>query len=240
MQPRTSIKDITFFRSQIELHSRMQKRAEENMANGLIASDRIQASKRFRFSQNLNCLILKYSAGEALENIEKDLLLVLAQAAEIWPDDGSESMPDFLKDWYGKMLWMLTLGIFLNISDEDFDKILTVWDKTDRRDWLIDYLISSRIPSRPKVDTLIFPKPYATMKKAVEETDPQKRSAIVKHYLEKEWYPGHKGLYWYDNHKSHHDTFFGYWSFEAAAVVKIAGIDDSSFRDNQYYPKDLL
>jgi hypothetical protein len=33
---------------------------------------------------------------------------------------------------------------------------------------------------------------------------------------------------------------FGYWSFETAAIVKIIGLYDSSFRDPQYYPRDLI
>jgi len=32
----------------------------------------------------------------------------------------------------------------------------------------------------------------------------------------------------------------GHRSFEAAAVVELLGIDDSSFRDAPYYPADLV
>jgi hypothetical protein len=32
----------------------------------------------------------------------------------------------------------------------------------------------------------------------------------------------------------------GYWSWEAAAVTVISRIDDSSYRDKPYYPKDLV
>jgi hypothetical protein len=35
-------------------------------------------------------------------------------------------------------------------------------------------------------------------------------------------------------------SYFGYWSFESAAIVAALGLDDSSFRDNEYYPKDLV
>lgn len=35
-------------------------------------------------------------------------------------------------------------------------------------------------------------------------------------------------------------TFSGYWAFEVAAIVKIKGLDDSSFRDHKYYPSQLL
>ncbi len=218
----------------------VQKSLADNIANGSTRQDRIMPCKEVIFSEYLHLILAKYTSGAAIERLRDDFRNAVASIEEIWPDDGSEAMPDYLKDWYVKMIWMLTFGIFLKCSDEEFATIVAVLDKSTRKDWLLEYLIAYRIPGRPYVDTLIFPKPYATLKTAVEETHPQKRSNILRHYLEKEWYPGHKGVYWYDNHKSKHDIFFGYWSFEAAAVVKIAGIDDSSFRDNQYYPKDML
>ena len=33
---------------------------------------------------------------------------------------------------------------------------------------------------------------------------------------------------------------FGYWSFESGALVKILGLDDSSLKEVQYYPYDML
>ncbi len=57
----------------------------------------------------------------------------------------------------------------------------------------------------------------------------------------KHWYASMKDAYWYDRHKKRiTDGFFGYWAFEAVGVVKAFGIDDSTFRDMPYYPKDLL
>ena len=44
----------------------------------------------------------------------------------------------------------------------------------------------------------------------------------------------------YGLHKNVHDLYVGYWCFIAAAIVKIKDLDDSTFRDNKYYPKDLI
>ena len=33
---------------------------------------------------------------------------------------------------------------------------------------------------------------------------------------------------------------FGYWSFESGALVKILGLDDSSLKEVQYYPYDMV
>ena len=35
------------------------------------------------------------------------------------------------------------------------------------------------------------------------------------------------------------NTYYGYWSFETAAIVSLMGIDDSILMQNKYYPYDL-
>ncbi|TBU70990.1 hypothetical protein DNK06_24980 [Pseudomonas daroniae] len=55
------------------------------------------------------------------------------------------------------------------------------------------------------------------------------------------WYKGNKNLAaWYDNHKGEDTGYVGYWCFEAALVVKLFGIDDSSFRTHAHYPAELV
>ena len=63
---------------------------------------------------------------------------------------------------------------------------------------------------------------------------------LLKDYLEKKWYKIHKECSWYDIHKKSPELYAGYWSFEAGAVAKILGVDDSSLKDEQYYPYDLV
>jgi hypothetical protein len=237
---RTIFKSEEFYWKRMEKLKMLTDDDMQALGTGKVAVDQVVSYKGFVLAQFLQLAITNYSSGLEVSKMKPAFQCALSLFAESWQDIGDVERPDYLQDDYSQMLWMLTFGIFLQCSDEEFATIVAVLDKSTRKDWLLEYLIAYRIPGRPYVDTLIFPKPYATLKTAVEETHPQKRSNILRHYLEKEWYPGHKGVYWYDNHKSKHDIFFGYWSFEAAAIVKIAGIDDSSFRDNQYYPKDML
>lgn len=79
--------------------------------------------------------------------------------------------------------------------------------------------------------------PYQTLRNILETSS--KKAEDIKEYLEKEWYKGHDFLPWYDIHKSDQMLYCGYWSNEAAAAVKILGIDDSCLKDQQYYPYDL-
>jgi hypothetical protein len=237
---RTNIKDRAYFEGMVEESNEVLLDAIEGISKGETKVDRIPSVKRFIFSEYLHLAIARYSFGGSIPETIQDFEKAIESVEYEWFYPKEDSAAAFYFDWYSKLIWMLSISVSDLFSEKAMKVIIQIADNAKEKDWLLEYLISSRIQDRPPVDTLIFPKPYASLKKAVDETDPAKRSAIVKHYLEKEWYPGHKGVYWHDNHKSKHDTFFGYWSFEAAAVVKIAGIDDSSFRDNEYYPKDLL
>ena len=44
----------------------------------------------------------------------------------------------------------------------------------------------------------------------------------------------------HDDHKSKWNIHTGYWSFESGALVKILGLDDSTLKDQPYYPYDMV
>jgi hypothetical protein len=49
----------------------------------------------------------------------------------------------------------------------------------------------------------------------------------------------HKTELWYGTHLKD-KGYSGYWAWEVAAVVKILGLDDLIFKDNPYYPYDMV
>ncbi|MFC3932895.1 PoNe immunity protein domain-containing protein [Streptococcus dentapri] len=56
---------------------------------------------------------------------------------------------------------------------------------------------------------------------------------------QKFWYYAHSEAAWYDTHKTE-DAYYGYWSFDTAALCKIRGIYDERLKDLDYFPYDLL
>ncbi|RNC86850.1 MAG: DUF1911 domain-containing protein [Winogradskyella sp.] len=44
----------------------------------------------------------------------------------------------------------------------------------------------------------------------------------------------------YNQHAKSNGNYVGYWCFVVAAIVKIKDLDDSSFKNSKYYPKDML
>jgi hypothetical protein len=81
---------------------------------------------------------------------------------------------------------------------------------------------------------------YGMLKEIIEETDKQIAQEKLKFFLDKKWYASLKGTPMHNQHKNRHNTYVGYWCFQAAAITKIMKLDDSIYRDHKFYPKDLL
>jgi len=60
---------------------------------------------------------------------------------------------------------------------------------------------------------------------------------MMAEYL-KAWYGMSEDEPYFGNNRKG-SQFFGYWSFEAAAISVILGIDDTSYRDDIFYPREL-
>lgn len=72
---------------------------------------------------------------------------------------------------------------------------------------------------------------------ASDNKDLDTASKRLNEYMEKEWFRGHFDFGWKNAHKEH--GYYGLWSFDTAALVKILKLDDSTIKDNNHYPYDL-
>jgi hypothetical protein len=71
------------------------------------------------------------------------------------------------------------------------------------------------------------------------DAESQERPGLMKAYLEK-WLDLMKKEGFKESHKKEEFYYTGYWCYASALVVMLWDIDDSSFRNNPYYPKDLV
>jgi hypothetical protein len=250
---RDLIRDTKYFDSVIgERHSSNERRFKK-MNEGLIASDRMQAVKVDMAKNFLYSAIARYSAGYSLETLLPDWKECVKLVYESWTGywklkQGNPPVEydQYILSAYDEMLWMLSLGYLLDVPEEDFKKLVEVIDRDKVKDKLYEFIISAKLKDRAPVkeesyrDFFTIPEIFSKLREAMQEPDKAKAEKLIHDFLKKDWYKNHKDAGWYNSHKSKHDTYFGYWSFESAAVVKIKGLDDSSFRDNQYYPKAFM
>jgi hypothetical protein len=178
-------------------------------------------------------LITRYSLGGNVEDLIQEYGAILPYMDKRWKKEGG----------YVDMIWMLSIGIMLEVNDGQFAKLAEIVRRDNPDDYLIDFLINYRIPSwEIKSDSFMSKLPYQSTKEIISISKMDKRQGLerLKKYLSKEWYRGHSSAGWHDSHKSKWNIHSGYWSFESGALVKILGLNDSSLKGVQYYPYDMV
>ncbi|HLN94943.1 MAG TPA: PoNe immunity protein domain-containing protein [Flavobacterium sp.] len=185
----------------------------------------------FLLSNLLEKTIAHYSAGHAKETVTESLLATISAFEDGFKWEGFEHSYAM----YDQMVWLLSLGIVCDISDRDFRRIVAVIQRDGAADKLLALLVNYRVPGTISDYTkpYIQQEPYAAFDKVIEEPS----IANVKTYLDTFWYKGHRDAPWYDAHKNTKvNVYFGYWSWESAALAKIVGLSDDALRDQKYYP----
>ena len=222
------------------------------------SQDHQAASEGSLFQDKLNLLRLYYTAGRSIEELQplyteairalsdwhsayrayvKHLAL---QSGEDLLEDGS---PIHLEDLFHYQLAIdvVSLGVLLGDGNA-VRQIAVLMGQRRGTDLLFESLIAPAVPDTRDNTDFFHLEPYDPLIDAFYTAEtPGEASAKVKQYLEG-WYKSFDGVPWHDGHlHATHEymPYYGYWSFEAAAVCVIHGIDDRSFRDHLVYPKDL-
>lgn len=181
-------------------------------------------------SYQRDILLATYSSGASLSEFKEEYISFVSSLIPIWR-----------KEWgYEQMLWALSIGILLNIDEETFNQLVDLVKKDDPEDYLIDYLIQSRHPDWKIRINYNFPRPYGFTRKIIEEENAEQALKLLKEYVTKKWYPGHRDTGWYDLHKENIDNYYGYWSFESGALCKLKDLDYKELEGVPYFPYDLV
>jgi hypothetical protein len=229
MKVRDKIKDEAYFDAYLDKEKNRLVKFQLKLDNNEIREDRILPIKEVMQDIRYHIMVAKYSTGYPLEDVKKDYIEVLGGMFQYWADDPELSV----------RINMLSIGIMLEIEDEYFDVLAKFFKETEEGEYMFDYMIHSRKPGWEISDNVYSDKGFGWIKK-VTQMDKPDAEVFLAEYLKSKWYSTHGDFYWHDSHKGKVNTYFGYWCFEAGAIVKIMGLDDTAFRDNQYYPYDLV
>jgi hypothetical protein len=222
---RDNLKNLQYFNDFINEDSARIEKFTNKLINGEVKEERIIPVKSKVHDLRLGIMIARYSRGDEVSILEEEYLKLLSDWEEVWEPE-----------YYNKNLKMISLAVLFNIDTVRAKKIKDMLEKSNIQDWLLYYLLHS-LNSEIKVENknLIFPNDFTTLQKVVFE---EGKIELLKRYLTKEWYNEDCGCY--EAHKSKQNIYYGYWSFEAGAIAKILGLDDSQLKGIQYYPYDLV
>jgi hypothetical protein len=205
---RDSIKNEEYFINFLAEENERINKFLNNIETGNVQKDRIPNILAKIFGISLGIIVAKYSLGKDKDEIIKDYDMALHFLEMEW---------DKKDGYYVELLWLLSMGILLNISENKFNTLIKTIDAGNYNDYIMDYLIGFRKKDRKLNNKILFKKPYGYLLEIFNVTDNLKVD-MMKFYLKEKWYKEHKDCFWYNNHKSQYNTYFGYWSFESLGV----------------------
>jgi len=190
--------------------------------------------------------VLDYSRGAELEQLAAALPAVI-DAFDRWAqlstdeEDASGALDLDVLGHYVQVLSLVSLSILLGQTAQ-LRRIEAWLDrlKVQRdRDVLLERLLAWGLGGQTQVGrTLLHVDTFRPLAKGMEGDEPGP-AALIADYLT-QWPTRFSSLEWHDAHLHRDaDGFFGYWSFETAAVVAMAGLDDTPWRTLAYYPTAL-
>lgn len=211
------------------------------------------------FNWHLNNIIASYSKGDSQEELKKQFSEALVVMDLVWDKrivklyhgKNQEELDQYVFNAHLLILQMFSLAILLDVPDDEFAVLVKFIDRDNIKDYLLEYFISFRFKGRKPIREesykrfLLIPKLYDKLVKISNEIDLKTAEVETKKYLEKDWIKVYKN--YFINFKLGNvvnyeveSGFTGIWAFEVAALVKIKGLNDESFRDNIFYPDRLL
>lgn len=200
-----------------------------------------------RAESGLEAIFYSYSAGTEISRLSAFFPAIVRHWIDYAPhhlvfhespDSGGHKVPhlDLYDVDYWEALQLVCFAILLGHSDQLQSIMDLLIYENDDQDALLEDLVAPYLPGRPGSTVYTRQLPYRKTKK-IFAAKPEQRAALMATYLD-EWYDASRREPYHDRHKSSY--FPGYWSLEAAAITFILGIDDSSYRDKKFYPKDLV
>lgn len=222
---RDRIKSEAYFLNLLEEYDARIKNFNDKLNAGEVKEDRVAPVLRKLFQLKFSICFARYSKGDDLNEIKHDFESALKDLQMV---NGNHRYED--------LLIILSMAILFDVNKSLLLEVRRIIDEDQVDDFLIRFLLNYIYPDVSQSQNVKFQKPYGFLKTILE--NPQGSEVFLKDYLEKIWYQQSSDTGWYDIHKSEHNLYSGYWSFESAAIVKILGLNDESLKECQYYPYD--
>lgn len=258
---RDRIKNKTYFDDFIEKRKQAILVQNSNITDFNFPINRLHIAKKVQSDLYGTLLKAKYSRGDYM--FSEDVKKLFLEMVRFWCEARVKhrlQLITYLKNkevvelnqytfsGYIDILDILSFSVLLDIPTHYFRMIADIISKDDVKDFLINFLLKFKLKgligfseeSYNDEKYLHINKRLGALKKIINMEDKATANKELKSFLEKKWYSSLKDTGYYNQHKNPHNTYTGYWCFVAAAIVKIKGLDDSSFKDNEYYPKDML
>lgn len=225
---RDKIKSEKYFDEFIDYeNSRIKKFSDVLKSIDKSDSEKINQCQLYLSGFYKNKLAAMYSAGYEKDEIKNVFDLYV------------KSIPNNKVDSYADMIDLISLSILLDYSEEITIKIINDNKYDDSLiNVLSNYIKSNNIDINGK--ELNFPEEYGVYIDILSNSDEESSISSLQEFLNNEWYALNKDMSWYDSHNNRNNTYFGYWCWISAAVIKMKGLTVDCLTECKYLPIDLI
>ena len=196
----------------------------------------------------LNFLFLEYTAGTEVEYLRDTLERVIKASykkSERIAKLHNMNLVGVLSA--DKAILLYSLAVLLNKSEliNDVIRLTNGDDQTKaHEDEFINHLFRIHDVDYPELNGYLFSASslyHYVLSNAFEEKNKIKAVELLNDSLS-DWYKLQKYEFWYNSHldMENRTSYVGYWCFEAAMLVYLLDLDDSSLHKYVYYPKDIV
>jgi hypothetical protein len=244
---RDKFRDDKHFLAQIERLTKSHERRMEKITLGQIKPDRMAVVKQSMATNLIQKTVAKYSLGLSPMELTNDFDTIIDLIDESWSEGkrkltGSKNKPldQYVINAHVELLDLLSIAYLTVLPVTFFQRLDKIISNDQVIDLIFELILSSRLINREikqEKEGYGF-KLYQNLKEAIKSKEKVEAENLVKLFLEKDWLREQQMAQMLTDPKK--ESYSGRWSFESAAVTCILGLDDSSYRDNQYYPKDLV
>jgi hypothetical protein len=176
------------------------------------------------FLYQMNLLIASFSKGA-----EKDELKTLFQ-------DCCSTVQRMAVLTYEDALRLSSFSVILECRDA-FQKAVERFPTVYKGDKLLNGLCSFIVSGTAAWEGVYqFPRIYGAMEDVLNAESKSEKEKALLNYLN-DWYERNQTSAWYDTLNSPNDVYYGYWSFESAAIAAIFGLNCDVLAQSKYFPK---
>ena len=243
---RDKLKDLAYYDDRISFKTECIEKYLEGIHSDGVYTNEVKMKMAFRLvSNSMYLLHQKYSRGNNLATLKTDLDNALKYRQ--WQKNYADALSDNEQadriqweefndddDLRRTIIWF-AFAVCLDMGKDYYSDALALIANHGQDAILDNIAVSMGDIAREVACAPLFKKRFGKLY-AIIAAPHEQRPALVKDYLDA-WYKLEGSP---DYHLMDTDAYIGYWSWGSALVVKLYNIDDSSFIEHEYYPKDLV
>lgn len=241
---RDSLKNKDYFDNYLIERKESVNRRKRELDNNEIRVDFRHSVSYHMYHDSIRLIYAMYSRGDDIQEIKETFIKITLESyftAYVEKGIDYDHFDPYLQ--LAPLMSTISFLTLFEIKGETLVKALEILKHAPKYQIINRYLSGLGLQRENISEEHKFEKAFSKLNEMFELSNEEIiKNKLINKYL-KTWYNNETRVFGKDLHGDEYNGYYmyhGYWAFEVAAFVKLRGLDDSGFRDNIYYPKDLI